>query len=457
MKRLPFSTIPGAARKTSMRVSAASRSLVRAIALGAAVVAAAGPVRAQTGAGTYAAPFLKIPVGARLMSSPDAVAGLSPDASLMYSNPAFLSGVSRTEVFVSSAEWLDNLVFSAAGVAVPVGDGSTVLAFGTTFLYSGNLKGYNDALAVVTEESYYNVGFDATVSHALRGTGFSVALGATYLREHVYPQTGTGYAFHAGASYRNGRNLLHLSARDLGSSVTYDAGTWDVAPEIVAGGGRVFDSRVGQFFAGAQVASSDAYGTRVQLGVDYQINTMFTLRSGVSNNIDIGEAIPFNAGFGLHYGAMTVEYAYTPQEFFSSTHTFSLLYSFGSGGRGTGRPVTVPAGDFAPPVDRCTSSWPAHTPGSRVPGRRRERSSCSRSRPRSRRREPATGSWSAATTPVRAPTRPLRSTNPSGTCSAWSRSRSPRQAPVEARNRAAIVLFFPISVPGCGHFQLIVK
>jgi hypothetical protein len=350
MKRLPFSTIPGAARKTSMRVSAASRSLVRAIALGAAVVAAAGPVRAQTGAGTYAAPFLKIPVGARLMSSPDAVAGLSPDASLMYSNPAFLSGVSRTEVFVSSAEWLDNLVFSAAGVAVPVGDGSTVLAFGTTFLYSGNLKGYNDALAVVTEESYYNVGFDATVSHALRGTGFSVALGATYLREHVYPQTGTGYAFHAGASYRNGRNLLHLSARDLGSSVTYDAGTWDVAPEIVAGGGRVFDSRVGQFFAGAQVASSDAYGTRVQLGVDYQINTMFTLRSGVSNNIDIGEAIPFNAGFGLHYGAMTVEYAYTPQEFFSSTHTFSLLYSFGSGGRGTGRPVTVPAGDFAPPV-----------------------------------------------------------------------------------------------------------
>jgi hypothetical protein len=333
-----------------MRASAASRSLVRAIALGVAVLGAAGPVRAQGGAGTYAAPFLKIPVGARLMSSPDAVAGLKPDASLMYSNPAFLADVARTEVFVSSAEWLDNLVFSAAGVALPLGDGGTVLGFGTTFLYSGNLQGYNDALAVVTEESYYNVGFDATVSHALRGTGISVALGATYLREHVYPQNGTGYAFHAGASYRQGRNLLHLSARDLGSSVTYDAGTWEVAPEIVAGGGRVFDSRVGQFFAGAQVANSDAYGTRVQLGVDYQINTMFTLRSGVTNNIDIGEAIPFNAGFGLHYGAMTVEYAYTPQEFFSSTHTFSLLYAFGTGNRAPGHPVTVPAGDFAPPV-----------------------------------------------------------------------------------------------------------
>lgn len=336
-----------------MRVSASSRSLAWAIALGAAFVAAVGPVRAQTtGAGTYAAPFLKIPVGARLMSSPDAVAGLRPDATLMYSNPAFLSGVARTEAFVSTAEWLDNLVFSAAGVALPIGDGSTVLGFGTTFLYSGSLQGYSDALTVVSEESYYNVGFDATVSHSFRGTGLSLAFGATYLREHVYPQDGSGYAFQAGASYWRGPNLLHVAARDLGSSITYDAGTWDVAPEMIVGGGRVFDSRVGQFFAGAQVANSDAYGTRVQLGVDYQVNTIFTLRSGVANNIDIGEAIPFNAGFGLHYGAVSMEYAYTPQEYFSSTHTFSLTYGFGLEGQRSSAPVTVPAGDFAPPVAR---------------------------------------------------------------------------------------------------------
>ncbi|HEU4364545.1 MAG TPA: SPOR domain-containing protein, partial [Candidatus Krumholzibacteria bacterium] len=292
----------------------------------------------------------KIPVGARLMSSPDAVAGLRPDATLMYSNPAFLSGLPRAQAFVSTAEWLDDLVFSAAGVGLPLGDGSTVLGFGTTFLYSGGLKGYNDALAVVSEERYYSAGFDATVSHTFRGTGLSLAAGATYLREHVYPQTGSGHAFHAGAAYWRGPNLVHLSARDLGSSVSYDAGTWEVAPELVIGGGRIFDSRVGQFFAGAQVANSDGYGTRVQMGVDYQVNTFFTLRSGVSNNLDIGESIPFNAGFGLNYGAVAMEYAYTPQEYFSSTHTFSLSYSFGTESRGAGFPATVPAGDFAPPV-----------------------------------------------------------------------------------------------------------
>jgi hypothetical protein len=335
-----------------MRVTASSRSLARAMALGVAILAVAGPARAQSGAGTYAAPFLKIPVGARLMSSPDAVAGLNPDASLMYSNPAFMSGVSRMEAFVSTAEWLDNLVFSAAGVGIPIGNGSTVLGLGTTFLYSGGLQGYNDALSVVSEESYYNVGLDATVTHSFRGTGLSLALGATYMREHVYPQVGSGHAFHLGASYWYGPTLFHVAARDLGSSVSYDAGTWAVAPEVVVGGGHVFNSRVGQFFAGMQFAESDAYGTRFRIGVDYQINTVLTLRTGVTNNMDIGEAIPFNAGFGLHFGAATMEYAYTPQEYFSSTHTFSLLYSFGLEGRGPSAPVTVPAGDFAPPVAR---------------------------------------------------------------------------------------------------------
>jgi hypothetical protein len=336
---------------TSMRVFASSR-LAWATALGVAVLASAGPVGAQTGAGTYAAPFLKIPVGARLMSSPDAVAGLNPDASLMYSNPSFLTGVGRTQAFVSTSEWLDDLTFTSMGVSIPLGrDGGSVLGIGTTLLYSGGLKGYNDALSVVSEESYYNLGIDVTLAHAFRGTGLSLAAGASLLREHVYPRDGNGYAFHAGASYWTGPNLLHLSARDLGGEVSFEDGAWEVAPEIIAGAGRVFDSRVGQFFAGAQVGNSDAYGTRIQMGVDYQINTFFTLRSGVSDNLDTADGLPLNAGFGLHYGAMTMEYAYTPRDYFASTHTFSLSYAFGGLMSGTpSPPPMVPAGDFAPPI-----------------------------------------------------------------------------------------------------------
>ncbi len=305
--------------------------------------------RAQEGAGTYAAPFLKIPVGARLMSSPDIVAGLSPDASLMYSNPAFLSGLPRAQAFITTSEWLDNLIFSSAGVALPIGRNGTVLGIGTTLLYSGGMQGYDASMNVVSEESFYDMSLDLTASHAFQGTGLSIAGGATLVQEHVLPNDGTGFAFHAGASYWTGPYLMHASARDLGGTVKFYTQSFKVAPEYLFGGGRVFASRVGQFFAGAQVAESDAYGTRVQLGVDYQFNQSLTLRSAINDNLDNSQrGTPFNAGFGFHYGLVTLDYSYTPQEYFSSVHTFSLSYAFG--GPGAGSPVMVPSGDFSPPV-----------------------------------------------------------------------------------------------------------
>ncbi|MCI0453096.1 MAG: SPOR domain-containing protein [Candidatus Latescibacteria bacterium] len=306
-------------------------------------------VRAQQGAGTYAAPFLKIPVGARLMSSPDVVAGLAPDATVMYANPAFLAGLPRGAAFVTTSEWLDNLTFTSAGFALPIGSQGTVLGVGATFLYSGGVQGYDAALNPVSEESFYDMGLDLTVSHAFRGTGLALAAGTTIIREHVLPTDGSGYAFHLGASYWMGPNLFHAAARDLGGTVSFDSESWSVAPEYSFGGGRIFASRLGQFFAGAQFADSDAYGTRLQLGVDYQFNPTLTLRSGFTENMDNEQrGAPFNAGFGLHYGVMTLDYAYTPQEYFSSVHTFSLSYTFGGPKQGTR--AMVPTGDLAPPI-----------------------------------------------------------------------------------------------------------
>jgi hypothetical protein len=311
------------------------------------------------------------------MASPDAVAGLSPDASLMFSNPAFMTGLSRPEAFIATSEWLDNLVFTSAGVGIPVGQKGTVLGIGATFLYSGGVEGYDSGLNLVAEDSYYDVGFDVTVSHAFRGTGLSLAAGTTIIRQHVLPNDGSGYAFHAGASYWMGRNLLHLAARDLGGSVSFDSESWNIAPEVIVGGGRVFGSRVGQFFAGAQVADSDAYGTRLQLGVDYQFNSALTLRSGLTDNLDNAQAsAPFMGGFGLNYGVVSLEYAYTPQEYFSSVHTFSLSYAFGATPRGMSVPATVPSGDFSPPISDSEPTAPppgaskvqpaAHTGGAYV-------------------------------------------------------------------------------------------
>ena len=329
-------------------------SLLAALALSWAATASAQPA-----AGSFSASFLKIPVGARLMSSPGVVAGMRPDASLLYSNPAFIGNVETTELFVSSSQWLDALSFTSLGSAIPLGAGNTVLGVGTTILYSGGLQGYDASTNVVGEESYYDLGLDVALAHRLGTSGLSLAGGVTYIREHVLPSDGSGYALQLGASYRRGANLFHASGRDLAGSVSFASERWDIAPEWTAGAARAFKSRAGQFIAGLDASSSDAYGKRIRAGVDYAVSSAFTIRGGFNNDLDaVQSATSVHAGFGMHYGAFALEYAYTPQDYFSSTHTFSLSYRFGAQGA-TGPGAMVPNGDQAPPLPQSARSTPA--------------------------------------------------------------------------------------------------
>jgi hypothetical protein len=317
--------------------------------------------RAQPNAGSYGASFLKIPVGARLMSSPGAVAGMRPDASLLYSNPAFIASLESTELFVTSSQWLDALSFTSLGSAIPLGSRNTVLGVGTTLLYSGGLDGYDPATNVVGEESYYDFGLDLALAHRLGTSGLSLAGGVTYVREHVLPSDGSGYALQMGASYRRGANLFHGAVRDLAGSVSFASERWDIAPEWTAGAARAFNSSAGQFFAGLEASSSDAYGKRIRVGVDYAISSAFTIRGGFNNDLDaVQSATSVHAGFGMHYGSFALEYAYTPQDYFSSTHTFSLSYRFGAPGSMSPGAI-VPAGDQEPPLPDATRFTPAAT------------------------------------------------------------------------------------------------
>jgi hypothetical protein len=314
-----------------------------------ALVCAPALARAQDGTGGQAASFLKVPVGARLMASPDAVAGMRPDASLVYSNPAFLAGLDHPGLFVTSGRWLDDVSFNAAGVAMPIGRHGTVLGLGASLLYSGGLSGYDDAMNVVGEESFQDAAFDAVVSHRVGSTGLSLAAGATYIREHVVPEDGSGRAFHFGASYARGPYLLHAAARDLAGAMSFPSGSWAVEAEWLAGAARAFDTRAGLFFAGLQAASSAAYGTRLRFGVDYAVSRAFTLRGAWGEDVDAAQTSSrVSGGFGMRYGALSLEYAFTPQAYFSAAHTFSLGFDFGAAPTAERPGAVVPAGDFAP-------------------------------------------------------------------------------------------------------------
>jgi hypothetical protein len=282
--------------------------------------------------GTYGAPSLSIPVGARLIATSDVVVGMDPDASTLFSNPAFLATVPNSELFLTTSNWLDDMRFSAASAAFPFGKGYT-FSLGSRLLYSGALQGYDDALNVVSEENYYDL--TATGGIAKRfAFGLSLGFGATYLRQRIYPQDGNGYAFDAGAAFETGPYMLQAAVMNFGGTVSFSDADYTVDSRQILGAARRFDAGMGTVYTGAQVVFASAAPTRLEIAADFRPHEMFSIKAAlkdVSGSQDDG--LGLDAGFGIRYHKIAIDYAYTPHEYFSSTHTFSVIFAPGADGR----------------------------------------------------------------------------------------------------------------------------
>jgi hypothetical protein len=257
---------------------------------------------------------------------------MDPDASTLFSNPAFLATVPNSELFLTTSNWLDDMRLSAASLAFPFGKGYTA-SVGSKFLYSGALQGYDDALAVVSEENYYDL--SATGALAKRfGFGLSLGFGATYLRQRLYPQDGNGYAFDAGAAFEKGPYMLQAAVLNFGGTVSFSDAEYAVDSQQMVGAARRFEAGMGTVYAGAQVVFASAAPTRLELAADYRPHEMFSIKAALKDVSGTqGDNLGLDAGFGIRYNKIAIDYAYSPHEYFSSTHTFSVVFAPSADGR----------------------------------------------------------------------------------------------------------------------------
>jgi len=154
-------------------------SLRRCIA-GAVVLLVGGTsaVRAaDSDAGTSGAAFLKVPVGATATVMPDIVAGMRPDASMLFTNPSNLSRIPDREIFLTTSNWLDEFNLSAASLSLPVRPLGLTWSTGARLLYAGNLKGYDNAGQVVAEERYYDAAVSSAIGKEFSSIGLAVGAG----------------------------------------------------------------------------------------------------------------------------------------------------------------------------------------------------------------------------------------------------------------------------------------
>jgi hypothetical protein len=163
-----------------------------------------------TKAGTTAAQFLKIPVGAKAAAMANAYGSVVEDASALYWNPAGIARLDRLQGSLSHLTWIAGLTHNFAGIVVPVGDRSALGISGTMF--------QSEKIEQTTIEMPEGTGtyFDASdiaigITFARAMTDFvDIGMTVKYVNQRIWSETAQTFALDFGALLKTGFKDLSL-------------------------------------------------------------------------------------------------------------------------------------------------------------------------------------------------------------------------------------------------------
>ncbi|MBU0474332.1 MAG: PorV/PorQ family protein [Bacteroidetes bacterium] len=186
--------------------------LVQIVLLGFLQISYAGGI---TKVGTSAAPFLRIPVGARATGMGSAFVSMINDPSALYWNPSALASINSNALMVDHSPWLPGISFDYFGLVLPLSDLGTI-GISATVLQT-------DEMEVTTPTSPMGTGETFTASSISLGISYSkylteqFSIGGTfkYIRETIFNSSATGIAFDIGTIY-----TTPLAGIRLGASIS---------------------------------------------------------------------------------------------------------------------------------------------------------------------------------------------------------------------------------------------
>ncbi len=152
-------------------------------------------------AGTSAAAFLQIPIGARAVGMGGAFVAIADDITSLYWNPAGSARLQYREVIFSHIDWIADIRFDYAAVAVPVP------RFGTLGISFSSMS--MDDMMVRTVErpegtgEMFSSGSIAIGVHYSRNLTDRFSIGATakYVSERIWDMRAAGFAIDFGALF----------------------------------------------------------------------------------------------------------------------------------------------------------------------------------------------------------------------------------------------------------------
>jgi len=313
-------------------------------------------------AGTSAAQFLKIGVGARAMGMGGATVGIVDDASAAYWNPAGLAGVHSFSLIGTHTRWFADITHQYFGVVLPMGDDHRIGA-SATVLSVGDIE-------ITTEDQPRGTGTFYSATDVAVGLSYSGRLveffsfGATvkYVTQSIYNESASAMALDLGTILHTGFNgiTIGMAFTNFGTPLQLDGRdlhrTYDPNPNSAANTGVSsylgtqswelpvnFRVGIGWTVMGSADAmlSDETHAVRLALdanhandepesavvGMEYSWQEILALRGGYAFNDDVRT---WSAGLGLHWGtpqslAVGIDYAYTDLDRLGPIHVFTVI------------------------------------------------------------------------------------------------------------------------------------
>lgn len=317
-----------------------------------------------TRVGTTAAPFLKIPVGARSVALSGAYTGLADDVTALFWNPGGIARIDRITFAVNHANLYAGITHNFVGMVFPIGQ--NVFGASIIMLGSGDIDVTTVDEPMGTGETYSvsNLAAGLTFSRQLT-TKFSVGFTIKVINEKIWRNSATNIALDIGSVFETGLlgTKIGMSISNFGSDMRMEGPDMILNrrpdpinpdngynPEIVLKGkdwampivyrmGLVVDLVGGispylqndrnRFTAIVDADDGVDSALRSSLGVEYEWNNMIALRMGYKLNYD-AQRLSFGGGIKLGSSGVpiTLNYAFADFGDLNYIHQFYFSISF---------------------------------------------------------------------------------------------------------------------------------
>lgn len=310
-------------------------------------------------AGTTAAQFLKIPVGAKAVAMANTFTSVADNISTLYWNPAGIASLTRVGLSVEHSAWIADIQHNVFGFVLPLGKESSV-GFSVNQLSSGDIETTTIEKPTGTGTYYDATDMAISISYARFLTDqVSVGVTAKYINQRIWNTSANAVAFDLGVllrpgwygmkmglSFQNFGPEMTMGGSDLIRTVDQDPKS-EINPAVeamlktqpyslpmsyrlsmslpVIGKDAPFEIPQSSFLVAIDGVHLNDNPEHYSIGAEYGFRETLFVRGGyVFNTSEEGMTIGGGLVTSLGATSITFDYAYAAFGVFPAVHVFSL-------------------------------------------------------------------------------------------------------------------------------------